>query len=68
LQITDRIFTLPSVLARLELIGIVTKKQAEMIGAVGMAARSSGLERDIRSSHQYLHYGKLSYEQLFNER
>ncbi len=62
LQITDRIFTLPSVLARFELIGIVTKKQAEMIGAVGMAARSSGLERDIRRSHQYLHYGKLSYE------
>nr|HPO62667.1 NADH dehydrogenase subunit [Candidatus Kapabacteria bacterium] len=62
LQVTDRIFTLPSVLARFELIGIVTKKQAEMIGAVGMAARSSGLERDVRRSHQYLHYGKQNYE------
>ncbi|MFA6923530.1 MAG: NADH-quinone oxidoreductase subunit C [Bacteroidales bacterium] len=64
LQITDRIFTLPSVLARFETIGKVTKKQASMIGAVGIGARSSGLKRDTRWSHPFLQYDKINYEPI----
>ena len=44
---------LPSVLARFEKTGVVTHEQAVQIGAVGMAARASGLNRDIRSSHPH---------------
>jgi len=62
LQITNRIFTLPSVLSRFEGIGKVTTRQATTIGAVGMAARSSGLKRDIRWSHPFLSYKNLSFD------
>lgn len=61
-QITDRIFTLPSVLARFETVGKFTQIQAEMTGAVGMAARSSGVKRDIRNSHPFMKYKKMEYE------
>lgn len=53
LQITSRIFAMPSVLSRFEGTGRLSQKQASLIGAVGMAARSSGLSRDIRSSHPF---------------
>lgn len=49
--ITEKIFSLPSVLARFEQTGKVTNNQAALIGAVGMAARSTGLKRDTRWSH-----------------
>jgi Ni,Fe-hydrogenase III large subunit len=61
-QITDRIFSLPSVLARFETIGIVTREQMSLIGGVGMAARSSGLKRDIRFSHPNLEFVNIAYE------
>jgi Ni,Fe-hydrogenase III large subunit len=62
LQIADRIFTLPSVLARYEGIGKVSTKQVTMIGAVGMAARSSGLKRDIRWSHPFQYFKNMPYQ------
>jgi len=40
----------PSVLARLELCGILPVQTARLLGTVGPAARASGLERDVRSS------------------
>jgi Ni,Fe-hydrogenase III large subunit len=49
----DRLFSLPSALMRFENIGTVTRKQMELIGAVGMTARMTGLMRDIRRSHPY---------------
>lgn len=52
-EITDRIYSLPSVLGRFEDIGIVTRQQALSIGAVGMAARSCGILRDIRKTHPF---------------
>ena len=39
----------PSVLARLEGTGIVTKETAVELGMVGPAARASGLKRDLRT-------------------
>ena len=50
-EITALIFSLPSVLARFEDIGQVTREQASAIGAVGMAARTCSIPRDIRVSH-----------------
>lgn len=51
-----RLFSLPSALSRIENIGKVSKKQMELIGAVGMTARMAGIERDIRLSHPFAGY------------
>ena len=61
-QITDRIFTLPSVLGRFEGIGKVTTMQASLAGAVVMAARSSGMYRDIRWSQPFAGFTDHPYE------
>lgn len=61
-QIADRIFSLPSVLGRFEDTGTLTTMQATLIGAVGMAARSSGMYRDIRWSHPFYAYVDHRYE------
>ena len=53
---SERLFALPSALMRFENIGKVSKKQMELIGAVGMAARMAGVERDIRLSHPFAGY------------
>jgi Ni,Fe-hydrogenase III large subunit len=50
-EMSAQFFSLPSCLSRLERTGTVTLDQAKEIGTVGMAARTSGLERDIRKSH-----------------
>ncbi len=62
LQVTGTIFSLPSVLGRFEGTGKVTTMQASLIGAVGMAARSSGMYRDIRWSHPFSGYLGRLYE------
>lgn len=48
----------PTLLARFEQCGIVPRAEMAKIGGVGMAARASGLCRDIRSSHPYLLFGE----------
>lgn len=48
---SERFFSLPSALMRMEAIGKVTKIQMELIGAVGMTARMAGITRDVRTSH-----------------
>ncbi|NMC38275.1 MAG: NADH dehydrogenase subunit [Bacteroidales bacterium] len=58
-EIADRIITLPSVLARFEDIGRITTSQTCDAGAVGMAARSAGIARDIRISYPYQYYKTL---------
>jgi Ni,Fe-hydrogenase III large subunit len=63
-QFTERLFSLPSVLARFEGIGIVTTEQARGIGAVGMAARMANLNRDIRKSNPYLAYKNIEHEPI----
>jgi Ni,Fe-hydrogenase III large subunit len=61
-DITDRIYSLPSVLSRFDGIGILTKEQAKLIGAVGMAARITGIERDIRKSHPFQYFKNFPVE------
>ncbi|MBB3186861.1 NADH-quinone oxidoreductase subunit C [Microbacter margulisiae] len=51
IEMYDMLSDLPSALARMEKTGIVNKETAQTIGMVGMAARASGLTRDIRMSH-----------------
>ena len=68
LQVTDRIFSLPSVLGRFEGTGKVTTMQASLIGAVGMAAKSSGMYRDIRWSHPFSAYAGQLYEPVMLEK
>lgn len=51
IEMYDMLSDLPSALARMEKTGIVNKETAQTIGMVGMAARASGLIRDIRMSH-----------------
>ena len=58
-EIAGRIYSMPSVLARFEDIGQVTKDQSLKIGAVGMAARTCGIHRDIRSTHPFQYYKNL---------
>lgn len=60
-QLADRIYTLPSVLARFEEIGILTPKQAHMTGIVGLAAKASNNRRDIRFSHPFQYYKHLEF-------
>lgn len=55
-EMIDRFFHDPGSLSRLEKTGVVTAAQASAIGAVGMAAKASGLSRDIRSSHPFHAY------------
>lgn len=55
-EITDLIFSLPSVLSRFDDIGILTRQQALSLGAVGIAARACGISRDIRRTHPFQYF------------
>ena len=68
-EMSELLFTLPSALSRMERTGTVTLDQALETGAVGMAARSSGLQRDIRCSHPHdLYGGNLIHEPVIKTR
>lgn len=62
--LTDKIFSLPSVLSRFENIGVVQRQQALAAGLVGPAARASGLLRDIRVSHSSQAYAQHYHSPL----
>jgi Ni,Fe-hydrogenase III large subunit len=61
-DIAKKILSLPSLLARFEDVGSVTKEQAILAGLSGLSARASGLERDIRKSHPFLYYQQIENE------
>jgi Ni,Fe-hydrogenase III large subunit len=58
----NKMFALPSVLMRMENIGTVTRTQMQLIGAVGMAARMTGIARDVRCSHPGASYLFVPYD------
>ncbi|MBX7124433.1 MAG: NADH-quinone oxidoreductase subunit C [Cyclobacteriaceae bacterium] len=62
LPMAERMFSLPTVLMRMEQIGKVTDRQMKLIGAVGMTARMAGVERDIRMSHPTAAYRRFQPE------
>ncbi|MBK9733646.1 MAG: NADH-quinone oxidoreductase subunit C [Saprospiraceae bacterium] len=63
-EIWDKVKSLPTALVRLEKTGVVTRYQAISIGAVGMAAKASELNRDVRSSHPHDKYHDLNHEPI----
>ena len=63
-EVKEDIKTSPTILARFEECGLVPKSEMTRIGGVGMAARASGLKRDIRASHPYAAYVGSSHESV----
>jgi len=61
-EMTEKLFNLPSALSRMEKTGVVTYNEVYEIGTVGMAARMSGLNRDIRLSHPNNLYNSLDHK------
>lgn len=61
-EMYTRTKNLPSVLARLEKTGVVTREQAGSIGTVGMAARMCGIPRDVRATHPHDLYLSLHHQ------
>jgi Ni,Fe-hydrogenase III large subunit len=61
-EITQKLFNLPSALSRMEKTGVVSFDEVLEIGTVGMAARMSGLTRDIRSSHPFNLYNNIDHQ------
>ena len=55
-------YRLPSIQNRFDYVGTITQKQAQLIGTVGLSARMSDIERDIRVSHPNLAYQKFPYQ------
>jgi Ni,Fe-hydrogenase III large subunit len=61
-EMTQKLFNLPSALSRMEKTGVVTYDEVLEIGTVGMAARMSGLSRDIRLSHPHNLYNSINHK------
>lgn len=57
----DLLFDSPSVLARFDGTGRVTSEDAAALGLVGVAARASALERDVRRDHPW---GAYRFQQI----
>jgi len=57
-------FGAPTVLGRFEKTGIVTNEIGKSIGLVGMAAKMTNINRDIRASHPYNLYPGLSHQPI----
>ncbi len=51
--IWNKFHHLPPAMARLEKNGVVSRETSVALGTVGMAARASGIARDIRTSHPH---------------
>ena len=63
-EMNIQLFSLPSALSRFERTGVVSFEDASTIGAVGMAARTSGVNRDIRATHPHSLYPELHHEAI----
>lgn len=66
-RVTELIFNNTGIISRFENTGPVTVTQARHAGAVGMAARASGLNRDVRSSHPFQYYTNLNFKPVILE-
>lgn len=61
-EMADTLFARPGVQARFEKTGTVSRDDSSAIGSVGMAARASGLRRDVRATHPYGYYAGIEFE------
>lgn len=62
-EIRQNIKNTPSVLARFEECGALSYGQAQAMGLVGVAARASGVTRDVRASHPCKIYSGVLHHQ-----
>ena len=53
---------------RLETTGVLAKDVAVAFGALGLSARGSGVDRDVRRDHPYAAYGEMKPEVLTFEK
>ena len=67
-EMADKAYSLVSVENRFDEIGTVTNRQAKLIGTVGMAARMSGVKRDIRHSHPFASFSDIPYVPVMLEK
>ncbi len=63
-EILEDLKSSPSVLSRFEECGVLGLRQAQQIGMVGLAARASGLPRDVRRSHPWGVYNELGHKSI----
>ena len=63
-EMNKELFNMPSALSRFERTGVLSVEDASSLGAVGMAARGSGVIRDIRHSHPHNLYQELNHEPI----
>lgn len=60
-EMADGLFARPSVQARFEKTGILEKEDILAMGTVGPPARSTGIKRDIRSTHPHGYYSSFKH-------
>jgi Ni,Fe-hydrogenase III large subunit len=63
-EVREDILEAQTLLSRFEQCGLVPKTEMYRIGGVGMAARSSGAMRDIRTTHPWGYYATLKHEAI----
>ncbi len=63
-EMCNELFSLPSALSRFEKTGVISYEQASAMGTVGMAARMSGINRDIRLSHPHDFYPTIDHKPI----
>ena len=63
-EMAEKLFKLPSALSRFERTGVVSNADAISIGTVGMTARMTNLNRDIRASHPYSLYPEINHNPI----
>lgn len=61
-EMCEKLFSLPTALARFEKTGVISGDVSSSTGTVGMVARMSGITRDIRSSHPHDLYSELNHQ------
>ncbi len=64
IEMVDRLFAMPGVLARFENTGVVTRRDALNAGLTGVAAKASGVCHDIRTSHHHDAYKKFRFSPM----
>ena len=62
---TKVMLKMPSCISRMERTGVVSRETAKALGAVGMAARSSGVELDSRFDFNDIWYTSLDVQKTF---
>ncbi|MBI1975984.1 MAG: NADH-quinone oxidoreductase subunit C [Candidatus Omnitrophica bacterium] len=55
------LWSVSSLMDRIQGTGVITKEIAEVLGAVGPVARASGIDRDLRREHSYAAYQNLFF-------